>query len=68
MLFPKETGELEGEQMTDAMSGMPPPSKRPIALDKQSSSCYSAISKPAGPLSQDMLSFGGSFIFAPRAV
>ena len=37
-------------------------SRRSTGLDDCVSRRYSTISKPAGPLSQDMLSLGGSFI------
>ena len=36
--------------------------RRAAGLDNPPSYCYILISTPAGPLSKDMLSLGGSFI------
>jgi len=59
---PKKSDDGEIVQQPVAQFGSRSRRKVTAELDKYGSFCYSPISIPAGPLSQDMLSLGGFFI------
>ena len=57
-------GEAFVQQPVSQLPTIFNPHYRYVAREQQL--CYSSASKPAGPLSQDMLSLGGSFICAAQ--